>query len=162
VISNIGAAHHVTLAACLRHDPCSKLTVKRIFMLFTPLFGATAVLISLLLCFRFDARLMLTSLPPLPAPSLSNDPLAKIGWDDLDSDSEDTFFMSAAEIETFKADKTRREMEENRQKRMRALEEQEAAERDPNDPAGWGDSDEEVSHAFMRGSVSTNSLGRSL
>ena len=117
-------------------------------MLFTPLFGATAVLILLLLCFRFDARLMLTSLPPLPAPSLSNDPLAKIGWDDLDSDSEDTFFMSAAEIETFKADKTRREMEENRQKRMRALEEQEAAERDPNDPAGWGDSDEEVSHAL--------------
>ena len=52
--------------------------------------------------------------------------------------------MSAAEIETFKADKTRREMEENRQKRIRALEEQEAAERDPNDPAGWG---EEVSHA---------------
>ena len=56
--------------------------------------------------------------------------------------------MFAAEIETFKADKTRREMEENRQKRMRALEEQEAAERDPNDPAGWGDSDEEVSHAL--------------
>lgn len=108
-------------------------------------FNGIAVLILLLSYFRFDARLLLTSLPPSTAshPDAS-DPLAGIGWDDLDSDSEDTFFMSAAEIEMFKADKSRREMEESRQKRMRALEEREAAERDPNDPAGWGGSDEEV------------------
>jgi hypothetical protein len=93
----------------------------------------------------------LTSLPPPPASSPSNDPLAKIGWDDLDSDSEDTFFMSIKEIEEFKADKTRREMEESRQKRMRALEEQEAAERDPNDPASWGGRDEEVDHFLAAG-----------
>jgi len=102
------------------------------------------VLIPLSLFFRFDSRLLLTSLPR-PTASTSYDPLANIGWDDLDSDSEDTFFMSSAEIEAFKADKIRCEMEESRQKRMRALEEREAAERDPNDPAGWGGSDEEVS-----------------
>ena len=89
--------------------------------------------------------MLLTSLPPRAVISSSNDPLAKVGWDDLDSDSEDTFFMSAAEIENFKADKIRREMEESRQKRLRALEEREAVERDPNDPAGWG-SDEEVTN----------------
>jgi hypothetical protein len=106
------------------------------------------VLILLSLFSRFDSRLLLTLLPR-PTASTSNDPLENIGWDDLDSDSEDTFFMSSAEIEAFKADKIHRQMEESRQKRMRALEEREAAERDPNDPAGWGGSDEEVSPVLM-------------
>jgi hypothetical protein len=66
--------------------------------------------------------------------------------------------MSAAEIETFKADKTRRGMEESRQKRMRALEEREAAERDPNDPAGWGGSDEEVCLTSINFMFSVHSL----
>lgn len=92
----------------------------------------------------------MSSLPPTSSTShaIAEDPLANVGWDDLDSDAEDTFFMSAAEIETYQADKRRRDMEINRQKRMRALEEKEAAERDPNDPAGWGGSDEEV--CFLR------------
>jgi hypothetical protein len=106
------------------------------------------VLILLSLFSRFDSRLLLTLLPR-PTASTSNDPLENIGWDDLDSDSEDTFFMSSAEIEAFKADKIHRQMEESRQKRMRALEEREAAERDPNGPAGWGGSDEEVSPVLM-------------
>lgn len=95
---------------------------------------------------RFDARLLLSSLPPSDAQeaSSSTDPATQIGWDDLPSDSEDTFFMSVAEIDTYLVDKRQRDMEINRQKRMRAFEEREAAERDPNDPAGWGGSDEEV------------------
>lgn len=56
--------------------------------------------------------------------------------------------MSYSEAKIYRADKRRREMEDNRQKRMRALEEQEAAERDPNDPAGWGASDEEVCNVY--------------
>lgn len=52
--------------------------------------------------------------------------------------------MSVAEIDSYLVDKRQRDMEINRQKRMRAFEEREAAERDPNDPAGWGGSDEEV------------------
>lgn len=52
--------------------------------------------------------------------------------------------MSTADIDTYQVDKRQRDMEINRQKRMRAFEEREAAERDPNDPAGWGGSDEEV------------------
>ncbi|KAF8317463.1 hypothetical protein DL93DRAFT_573499 [Clavulina sp. PMI_390] len=90
----------------------------------------------------FDARLLLSTLPRQSSGPMA-DPVADVGWDDLDSDAEDTFFMSTSEIDAFKSDKRRREMEINRQKRMRALEEKEAAERDPNDPAGWGGSDEE-------------------
>lgn len=52
--------------------------------------------------------------------------------------------MRSDEILDYRMEKRRREMEESRQKRIRAFEEEEAKDRDPNDPAGWGGSDEEV------------------
>lgn len=100
---------------------------------------------------RYDARLLLDHLPathlssnvttaarPL-SPSVSDS-----GWSDLPSDTEDTFFLSPAEIEDYVRAKRRAALVRDRDARLRAL-----AEDDPEPPAKpenvWGGSDEEVS-----------------
>jgi hypothetical protein len=82
----------------------------------------------------------------LRAPS---DPLADVGWNDIPSDSEDTFFLTPEEIVEYHHDKRRRMLEKGRQDRLRAMaEEDEAAGQGTEEPpeASWGGSDEEVSH----------------
>lgn len=68
-----------------------------------------------------------------------------MGWDDLPSDSEDTFFLTPREVADYHRDKRLRMMEKGRQDRLRALAEEDgdAAENEPPE-AQWGGSDEEV------------------
>jgi len=70
-------------------------------------------------------------------------------WEDLPSDSEDTFFLSPKEIEGYYRDKRMRKMEENRQERMRLIQEGETQEEASRQPQrvleAWGDSEEVVS-----------------
>ncbi|CAE6463908.1 unnamed protein product [Rhizoctonia solani] len=99
----------------------------------------------------FDVRLLLESLENIATPGSIqldcslNDPLADVGWDDLPSDAEDTFFLTPREVDEYQHDKRRKLLEKERQDRLRAL----AAEDEANDPGAlapellWGGSDEE-------------------
>ncbi|EIN06833.1 hypothetical protein PUNSTDRAFT_115304 [Punctularia strigosozonata HHB-11173 SS5] len=75
---------------------------------------------------RFDARLLLDTLPENDGTTTTptheaSDVLARVGWDDLPSDSEDTFFLGPSEIEDYRREKRRRVLAENHAARMRAL-----------------------------------------
>ncbi|KAG8689238.1 hypothetical protein FRC08_011034 [Ceratobasidium sp. 394] len=98
----------------------------------------------------FDARLLLSP-SSLSSPTREyDDPLADVGWSDLPSDSEDTFFLTSREVAEYRHEKRKREMEQGRLDRLRALAEQdqdhdEVYERDrAEEEAKWGGSDEEV------------------
>ncbi|CUA78509.1 hypothetical protein RSOLAG22IIIB_07123 [Rhizoctonia solani] len=94
---------------------------------------------------RFDVRLLLESLDNIATPasiqpgSLSEPP-ADVGWDDLPSDAEDTFFLTPKEVDEYQHDKRRKMLEQGRQDRLRALAEADEI-IDPG--ALWGGSDEE-------------------
>ncbi|KAH7925803.1 hypothetical protein BV22DRAFT_1194918 [Leucogyrophana mollusca] len=90
---------------------------------------------------RYDARLLLDSLPATATPPFSQRPPSPSGWSDLPSDTEDTFFFSPEEIEDYRRDKRRRLIEKNREERLRALSAAEGG--DEPDPDPWGGSDEE-------------------
>ncbi|KAG9080272.1 hypothetical protein FRC06_006847 [Ceratobasidium sp. 370] len=104
---------------------------------------------------RFDARLLLSP-SSLASPTHEHeDPSADVGWSDLPSDSEDTFFLTPREVADYRHEKRKREMEQGRLDRLKALDEQEA-EQDPEgmyerdratEEAKWGGSDEEPDEA---------------
>ncbi|KAF4565439.1 hypothetical protein EYR36_002010 [Pleurotus pulmonarius] len=91
---------------------------------------------------RYDARLLLESLPSPGGVVSSPRPVSPSGWSDLPSDAEDTFFLDPEEIESYNRDKRRRILDRDRETRLRALQELETTgsveEEDP-----WGGSDEE-------------------
>ena len=100
--------------------------------------------------YRYDARLLLTSLPTASCSSdlpTTTSPPSPTGWSDLPSDSEDTFFFSPKEIEDLQREKRRKLIDSGRETRLRAM-----READP-DPARdfieakelWGGDDEEAS-----------------
>ncbi|KAF8600019.1 hypothetical protein BDV93DRAFT_559835 [Ceratobasidium sp. AG-I] len=103
---------------------------------------------------RFDARLLLASVDDIASsgiPSSSTtrySPPPNVGWDDLPSDSEDTFFLTPREVADYHRDKRLRMMEKGRQDRLRALAEEDgdAGEIEPPE-AQWGGSDEEPDEA---------------
>ncbi|KAF8734486.1 hypothetical protein RHS02_06779, partial [Rhizoctonia solani] len=102
---------------------------------------------------RFDVRLLLEPSERIVAtpgelrasPHTLNDPLANVGWDDLPSDSEDTFFLTPKEVNEYRHDKRRKMLEKGRQDRLRALAEEDEANGWGTEPpeASWGGSDEE-------------------
>ncbi|CAE6361932.1 unnamed protein product [Rhizoctonia solani] len=102
--------------------------------------------------YRFDIRLLLESPEkaaiedkPNASPHTRNDSLANVGWDDLPSDSEDTFFLTPKEVNEYRHDKRRKMLEKGRQDRLRALAEEDEANGWGAEPpeALWGGSDEE-------------------
>ncbi|KEP48534.1 hypothetical protein V565_122230 [Rhizoctonia solani 123E] len=107
----------------------------------------------LTLMHRFDVRLLLDSLDNVATPASIqldslNEPPADVGWDDLPSDAEDTFFLTPKEVDEYQHDKRRKMLEQGRQDRLRAL----AEANEINDPgvipeALWGGSDEEPDDA---------------
>ncbi|OCH85857.1 hypothetical protein OBBRIDRAFT_784227 [Obba rivulosa] len=96
---------------------------------------------------RYDARLLLDTLPEAPPASTISPPGSPSGWSDLPSDAEDTFFFSRAEADDFRREKRRRLIDQSREERLRALH-AEAGEDDDGAPAErWGGSDEEPDDA---------------
>ncbi|CAE7190429.1 unnamed protein product [Rhizoctonia solani] len=102
-----------------------------------------------ILACRFDARLLLESLESVATPApiqldALHEPPAGVGWDDLPSDAEDTFFLTPKEVDEYRHDKRRKMLERERQDRLRALAEADAINGEPATPeALWGGSDEE-------------------
>ena len=107
---------------------------------------------------RYDARLLLESLPSLSSPlnhGSATRPSSPGGWSDLPSDAEDTFFFSAGEVEDYRREKRRRVMDRDHEARLRAIRAEQGDEEGERDPReDWGGSDEEV--RFLR------SLSRSI
>jgi len=95
----------------------------------------------MVLFYRYDARLLLDSLPLPHTRRSSPEPSSPGGWSDLPSDSEDTFFFSPQEAEDYHREKRRRVIERSREERLKALREEDG----PQDPPEeiWGGSDEE-------------------
>ena len=97
---------------------------------------------------RYDARLLLDSLPSLSSPHDDGNatrPTSPGGWSDLPSDAEDTFFFSAGEVEDYHREKRRRVMDQDREARLRAIRAEQGDEEGERDPReDWGGSDEEV------------------
>ncbi|KAG9225440.1 hypothetical protein CCMSSC00406_0002943 [Pleurotus cornucopiae] len=91
--------------------------------------------------FRYDARLLLESLPTQSGAVSEARAVSPSGWSDLPSDTEDTFFLDPDEIESYNRDKRRRILDRDREARLRALQELEIANGVEEDP--WGGSDEE-------------------
>ena len=87
---------------------------------------------------RFDARLLLDTLPTVRHQSTSSSPT---GWSDLPSDTEDTFFFSPDEAEDYRRDKRRRLIDQHREERLKA---RRAEDGDSEEEDLWGGSDEEV------------------
>ncbi|KAB5591875.1 hypothetical protein CTheo_4663 [Ceratobasidium theobromae] len=104
---------------------------------------------------RFDVRLLLESVEDIAASSgavsshVPGDPLADVGWDNVPSDSEDTFFLSRQEVIEYQHDKRQRALEKGRQDRLRALAEEDQAARQEPSEAGWGNSDEEATQGNL-------------
>lgn len=92
--------------------------------------------------FRYDARLLLSSLPNLPKETFGNGspPPSPTGWSDLPSDTEDTFFLDANEVEAVRREKRRRLLDATRIERLRAIQ---AADPDEEQEDVWGDDAEE-------------------
>ncbi|KAF7416302.1 hypothetical protein PC9H_002567 [Pleurotus ostreatus] len=90
---------------------------------------------------RYDARLLLESLPTQSGAVSEARAVSPSGWSDLPSDTEDTFFLDPDEIESYNRDKRRRILDRDREARLRALQELEIANGVEEDP--WGGSDEE-------------------
>ncbi|QRV81308.1 hypothetical protein RhiJN_09323 [Ceratobasidium sp. AG-Ba] len=89
---------------------------------------------------RFDARLLLapSDLAPGSLSPTHDDPLKDIGWSDLPSDAEDTFFMTPIQIAEYRHTMMRNEMEQGRPDNTRRDEEEK-----------WGGSDEEPDDAQL-------------
>jgi len=95
---------------------------------------------------RYDARLLLDTLPSRVPDASSPVPSSPTGWSDLSSDAEDTFFFAPDEAEDFRREKRRRLIDRAREERLKARLEEDGE--DPNDQTVeevWGASDEEVS-----------------
>ena len=95
--------------------------------------------------YRYDARLLLESLPELP--SLREEisrPSSPGGWSGLPSDTEDTFFFSAEEAEDYHREKRRRVMDRDREARLKAIRAEEGSDEEKDPREDWGGSDEEV------------------
>ncbi|GJE99686.1 hypothetical protein PsYK624_159570 [Phanerochaete sordida] len=91
---------------------------------------------------RYDARLLLSSLPDTTQPTVhasSSRADSPSGWSDLPSDAEDTFFLSPSELSEYRNAKRRRTLDAGRAARLRALE---ALEPEPPVEETWA-SDEE-------------------
>ncbi|KAJ3797311.1 hypothetical protein GGU11DRAFT_785416 [Lentinula aff. detonsa] len=93
---------------------------------------------------RYDARLLLDP-QTLSSPGtkvrqvdIAPSPSSPTGWSDLPSDAEDTFFLTADEIEDYRREKRRRLMERTRDERLKAR-----MEEDGDEEEIWGGSDEE-------------------
>ncbi|KAF5392472.1 hypothetical protein D9757_002266 [Collybiopsis confluens] len=89
---------------------------------------------------RYDARLLLdpdsiSSMRPAIRLSAAT-PNSPTGWSDLPSDAEDTFFLSAEEMEDYRREKRRRVLEQAREDRLKARVHEDGEEI-------WGESDEE-------------------
>ncbi|KAJ9478568.1 SURP motif domain-containing protein [Pseudozyma hubeiensis] len=71
---------------------------------------------------RYDAVHLLSQLPPKPSHTGSTaDPVGDLGWSDLDSDTEDMFYMTDAEADQFKHDKARSALEAQHSTRLANL-----------------------------------------
>ncbi|TFY71370.1 hypothetical protein EVG20_g1630 [Dentipellis fragilis] len=96
---------------------------------------------------RYDARLLLDTLPRLTSIPPSSRPQSPSGWSDLPSDAEDTFFFTPEEAEDYHREKRRRIINQLREDRLKARE----AEEDDDDlhsaTERWGGSDEEPEEA---------------
>ncbi|KII84813.1 hypothetical protein PLICRDRAFT_342392 [Plicaturopsis crispa FD-325 SS-3] len=88
---------------------------------------------------RYDARLLLDSLV-VPDVTTSPPP-SPTGWSDLPSDTEDTFFFTPDETEDYRREKRRRIIDETREARLKARQEEDGDYPDEEDV--WGASDEE-------------------
>lgn len=109
-------------------------------------------LIALLPANKYDARLLLDSLPHIDTPSRTvstqSIPGSPSGWSDLPSDAEDTFFFSPEEADDFRNEKRRRLFEQAQEERLKArMEEEKGAMQEEVDEDPWGDSDEEPDDA---------------
>lgn len=62
------------------------------------------------------------------------------GWEDLPSDSEDTFFFTSEEVDEYRREKRRKTLTQAHADRVRAIE----AEEKMDQEEAWGGSDEEV------------------
>ncbi|KIL63732.1 hypothetical protein M378DRAFT_186945 [Amanita muscaria Koide BX008] len=99
---------------------------------------------------RYDARLLLDTLPPAqsqPAPPRAESPS---GWSDLPSDSEDTFFFSPNELDDYHREKRRRTIDQAREERLKARLAEDGEEEDnkkQDEEEVWGGSDEEPDDA---------------
>ncbi|TFK51341.1 hypothetical protein OE88DRAFT_1659283 [Heliocybe sulcata] len=92
---------------------------------------------------RYDARLLLSSIPTVPSPSPPSPALSASGWSDLPSDAEDTFFLTGPDLDDYHRQKRRRVMDTAREERLRALGDAEGSAKGGNEEEEWGDSDEE-------------------
>ncbi|KZT01941.1 uncharacterized protein LAESUDRAFT_730638 [Laetiporus sulphureus 93-53] len=93
---------------------------------------------------RYDARLLLDHLRLVPSQASVNEPDSPGSWSDLPSDTEDTFFFDAQEVEDYRRDKRRRLIERNREERLNALRSEGGEDHEAGaDEERWGGSDEE-------------------
>ena len=122
-----------------------------------PLFrhSQTHFTFAFVLFFRYDARLLLETLPNsnprVSTGTVVEQPDSPTGWSDLPSDTEDTFFFSPDETEDFRREKRRRLLEQTREERLKARmeEDQEKDEEGQEEEDVWGGSDEEVRVIFF-------------
>ncbi|KAI0062523.1 hypothetical protein BV25DRAFT_641336 [Artomyces pyxidatus] len=99
---------------------------------------------------RYDARLLLDALPNVgPSSPQTSRPNSPSGWSDLPSDTEDTFFFSREEAEDYHRDKRRRQIDQLREDRLRALQAEEDAADSASAADKWGGSDEEPDEPQM-------------
>ncbi|KAF8966139.1 hypothetical protein BDZ97DRAFT_1641017, partial [Flammula alnicola] len=91
---------------------------------------------------RYDARLLLDSLPT--EKTLEATPASPSGWSDIPSDAEDTFFFTPDEMEDFHREKRRRLLEQTREERLKARQQEDGVEEETCEAEDvWGGSDEE-------------------
>lgn len=114
---------------------------------------------SLCLFHRYDARLLLSSLPRQEvAVDIPSSPPSPSGWSDHPSDSEDTFFFSTSEISDYQRNKRRRLLDAAQSSRLQSLRLREGLESGADEDSSapeevWGDDDEqpeEEQAEFMR------------
>ncbi|KAK2464945.1 hypothetical protein APHAL10511_003021 [Amanita phalloides] len=90
---------------------------------------------------RYDARLLLDTLPSIQSTPASPRAESPAGWSDLPSDSEDTFFLSPSEVEDFRRQKRRRTLDKAYEERLKARIAEDEDSMEEQDT--WGGSDEE-------------------
>ncbi|RDB21946.1 hypothetical protein Hypma_010938 [Hypsizygus marmoreus] len=98
---------------------------------------------------RYDARLLLDTLPPINSPAFTqNAPKSPGGWSDLPSDDEDIFFFSPEEADDFRREKKRRHIDRIRDERLKARRAEDgASSEEQEEEEVWGGSDEEPDEA---------------
>ncbi|KAF8631659.1 hypothetical protein AX17_005061 [Amanita inopinata Kibby_2008] len=90
---------------------------------------------------RYDARLLLDSLPSIQTVTGVPKPESPGDWSDLPSDAEDTFFLSPTEAEDYQREKRRRTLDRAHEERLKARMAEDEDEDEEQDV--WGASDEE-------------------